>query len=644
LGKINTSYIEKQVSYISIYLLEKNKIKARIGVFEIPANKSIEIIDNDGEVDVEKLGDPLLFKFVDEDFIVKKSKMVKEKSKGEDEGEKKGKEKDFTDAEKEEDESDQVVKVKAPRTSESLKNDAMLQNGIFYIDDRIKPPALLVEETEKEADQIKKEFNESAHTPWICKFMKNGNFGIHEVEANGDCFFAVLRDAFKQVGHITTVDKLRALLAKEATESVFEERRTLFLSLDGKIKEYEREMKALKTTIEKVYKVRAEAAKAKQDRVELQKIVKETNDAKAQFKQLQSDKADTQTLIDENIGHFAEIDSLEKFRAYIRTPRFWADSWAIATMERLLKIKMVILSERSYDEKAFDSVINCGEVDEGLQKTGTFSPDYYIMTTFSGDHYRLITYKDKRIFKFHEIPFYVKNMIINKCIEKNSGVFHLIQDFRDLKSKMGIDAEDSDSDSDDIEVVTANDTFDPKIVFVFHGKADKSSKPGKASNEKIPTSEREHFTKLGRIPEWRRKLDDSWEDALFTVDGKKWGSVEHYYQGAKFKNGFPDFMLQFSLDSDSDISKSVDLAVAAGGPSGKKKNKILRPVNVNIDSNFYGDRSSSERELALEAKFTQNEDMKQLLLATRNSKLMHFIRGQPAEPDHLLMKVRQKLR
>jgi predicted NAD-dependent protein-ADP-ribosyltransferase YbiA (DUF1768 family) len=78
--------------------------------------------------------------------------------------------------------------------------------------------------------------------------------------------------------------------------------------------------------------------------------------------------------------------------------------------------------------------------------------------------------------------------------------------------------------------------------------------------------------------------------------------------------------------------------------SGKKKNKILRPANVNIDSNFYGDRSSSERELALEAKFTQNEDMKQLLLATRNAKLMHFIRGQPAEPDHLLMKVRQKLR
>jgi predicted NAD-dependent protein-ADP-ribosyltransferase YbiA (DUF1768 family) len=150
--------------------------------------------------------------------------------------------------------------------------------------------------------------------------------------------------------------------------------------------------------------------------------------------------------------------------------------------------------------------------------------------------------------------------------------------------------------------------------------------------------------KLSRVPEWRRKLDDSWNDALFTVDGKRWGSVEHYYQGAKFKNGFPDFSSQFSLESESEISKNVELAVAAGGPDGKKRSKILRPTNVKIDPNFYGERSVKERELALIAKFSQNEDLKQMLLATRNAKLLHFVRGNKAEPDHLLMKVRQLIR
>ena len=637
LGKINNSFLAKDISYICIYLLDKgNAIKARIGVFEFPSKKAIEMIDEDGDVDVEKLDDPLLFKFVDAEFLKRKAKS------GDKLGDKLFPMEENKDEDKKEDELDEVSRVKAPRTVETEKSTAILKKGFFETDDRIKVPPLLVEETEKEAEQMKKDFVNSKDTPWIAKFMKNDHFTIHSVESNGDCFFAVIRDAFKQIGKITTVDILRAALAKEMTEVLFEERRALFLSLDGTMKEYERELKAIKNTIEKVYKIRAEEAKKKNDKTELQKIVQETNEAKKQYAKLQGDKRDAQTFNDEIIGDFAKIDTLEKFREYIKTPHFWADSWAIATMERLLNIKMVILSERSFDEKNYDSVIDCGDSDPQLKEASNFKPDYYIMTTFSGNHYRLITYKEKRIFKFHEIPFFIKNMVVNKCIERNSGLFNMIQDFRDLKSKMGIDLpEDSEDESDE---ANPNDAFDTKIVFMFHGKADKSSKPGKGSNEKIPTGEREHFVKLSRVPEWRRKLDDSWNDALFTVDGKRWGSVEHYYQGAKFKNGFPDFSSQFSLESESEISKSVELAVAAGGPDGKKRSKILRPTNVKIDPNFYGERSVKERELALIAKFSQNEDLKQMLLATRNAKLLHFVRGNKAEPDHLLMKVRQLIR
>jgi predicted NAD-dependent protein-ADP-ribosyltransferase YbiA (DUF1768 family) len=70
----------------------------------------------------------------------------------------------------------------------------------------------------------------------------------------------------------------------------------------------------------------------------------------------------------------------------------------------------------------------------------------------------------------------------------------------------------------------------------------------------------------------------------------------------------------------------------------------LRPKNVTVDSNFYGERSKAVREEGVKAKFEQNEDLKQLLLNTNDSKLIHFVRGEKAEPDSILMKIRKELR
>lgn len=642
LGKMNTSYSAKDVIYYPIYLLKDHKINGQIGVFEIQSTKTLEIIDDDGDVDISKMGSPILYPFVTPEYINKKSSVVLEKEKKKDEKEEREKEEDEKEEQGKEDDEDDITTIKpASYSRQTERATESLKDGVFVVDKHIKPPVLLTEESEKEATALKKEYRESSRTPWISKFMKNDHFGIHEVEANGDCFFAVIRDAFKQIGQVTTVEKLRALLAKEATEEVFHEHRTLFLSLDGTIKDYDIELKSLKHALEKVYKQRALKAKKEGNNPELAKILAETNEAKAQYKKIQQDKRETEALIEENIGPFANIDTMDKFRDFIQSTSYWADSWAVSVLERLLDIKMIILSERSHREGALDSVMVCGEIDQDLQKSGAFKPKYYIMASFTGNHFKLINYKDKRIFLFHEIPYYVKNLIINKCIEKNAGLFYMIQDFRNLRSKMGLDSEDKETEEE--AKYTNNDLYDPNIVFMFHSKSDKSSKPGKGSNEKIPDNKRELFKDLGKIPDWRRKLDDDWTESIFTLDGHKWSSVEHYYQGAKFKNGFPDFTLQFSLDSESEISKSVELARAAGGLSGKRKNKLLRPTKVVIDPNFYGERNESERETGVRAKFTQNQDMKSLLISTQNAKLNHFIRGAPAVADDALMKIRREL-
>ena len=181
------------------------------------------------------------------------------------------------------------------------------------------------------------------------------------------------------------------------------------------------------------------------------------------------------------------IDNLDKFKDYIRTSAYWADSNTISILEFKLNLKFIILSEASFNENDKDSVLKCGELHPKIQKNGIFTPDAYIICSYSGDHYKLVSYKKKKIFAFREIPYDIKNLIINKCLEKNSGTFSLIEDFRNLKIKFGFIPDDIDNDEDDEDNFISNfGSYDPNVTFMFHSNSYNKKIPGTGSGESIP--------------------------------------------------------------------------------------------------------------------------------------------------------------
>ena len=166
--------------------------------------------------------------------------------------------------------------------------------------------------------------------------------------------------------------------------------------------------------------------------------------------------------------------------------------------------------------------------------------------------------------------------------------------------------------------------------------------PGSGSGESMGPEGVKEYNDLKKIISWRKILSNSWP-AVFILDGHKWLSVEHYYQGSKFKRQNKDYYLQFSLDSNSELSKNQGMAEGAGSKNGKYQGKVIREKGVNIDDDFFKGRDKKEMEDAMFAKFSQNEDLKKILLATKKAKLTHFVRGSPSVVFNELMRVRQRL-
>ncbi len=643
LGKQNNVYLDKYgIIYFSVYLVINDLPKKRIGIFEIEGNKLIESIDDEDEgMDLSK-GELLYFVTENELYeYFKRYEKPKETNKDV-EDEINLDYEDLTDITPDSsDDSLDIFKVDVDKTN-NKSNNSNSDKEVFEEKELNATLPSLQEENEELTKKEKEKYQEKMNTTWIEKFSKNNNFGIIDNEGGGDCLFATIRDAFQQIGKITTIDKLRYKLSMELTDDIFENYRNLYIAVSNDYKQIKKDLLEVQNMEKKLTKSISDSTdRNKSD--QLNELKKKEEEKK---KKLLKDKRLAKDLLKDFI-FMENIETMEEYKDYIRSSRFWGDTWTLSTLERLLNVKIIVLSEESYPDH-LDDVMQCGQInDSEIDSLKRFQPDYYIMVSYTGDHYKLVTYKERRIFTFKEIPYDIKMVIINKCLEKNAGPYYLIPDFKKFKEKMGIDPNEGEQNHDDI---IHKDLFNKDIIFMFHEKANNKPIAGFGNGEKMDMIQALDpelgFKDLNSTKEWRRKIDDSYESP-FSIDGMQWNTVSHYYLGSQFKKGFPDFYKEFSLDSNSEISKDLIKARAAGSENGKMNKKLIREEKIKIDPDFYelgvDPRHERERRIALEAKFTQNLDLLQTLMNTKNAKLVQFRRGKEPYVDEPLMKLRKNL-
>jgi hypothetical protein len=627
---------KKGILYYPMYLINTDdRVVKQIGVFEIRADQASEVLDDDDDLDIDKLPHPLIYSFVT-------ACMLETDSRG-------------RTAPAVASVASVVALDEAHKEAAVVEEDAVVVDAaadealVEEVDEaanalRSKMKALAIPaQTKDTAEAEHAEYKKQPDQPWIQTHMQNNHFGITDNEGGGECLFAVIRDAYRSRGKYVEVPELRRKLAAEATEDVFQNYKEKHTMTADSITTTSAEMRGLVEANAQLKQRLERTTEAK----EQQAIIAESRRNAAQFKRMKSELALSKELLQD--FHFMKnVNTLEDFREMLKSCAFWADTWAISTLERILRIKIIILSSERFHAGEMGGVLQCGQLnDRILEDQGTFEPEFYVMAEHTGMHYKLVTYRGEALLTFREIPYDIKIMVIEKCMERNAGPYYLIPQFRTFREEeLGLKEDQARADHSlgralGGPIASASGhapLYDDATVFQFYSKSMDKPLPGTGSGETIERADIPKYAELAKeTPQWRKMLSNVWEPpgddrgkALFELDGHAWRTLEHYLQGSKFRKETPKHYLQFSLDSDSDLSKSPAF-------------KDDKDKDVQTDAD-YGAREEKEREDAQYAKYSQNSYLADMLLNTRNAKLVQFRRGKPPVVCDELMRVRHRLR
>jgi hypothetical protein len=491
--------------------------------------------------------------------------------------------------------------------------------------------------------KMKPELNDGS-LPWFAFFFNDVKFRLHSVPGDGDCFFASVSDAFATIGENRSIKELRTVLAENLTQEIYQSYKDRQLEIENAIANTENENTILKKQISDLLKT-AKSASSNDTKIKIAEEIKVLKD------QININKFQSQIAPDllAPFKWISNINSLAQMKEFVSKTSnevgfncYWADEVAISLLENTLNVKFIIVRDNDSIKDAKPSanlhnmdpvdaleelnklhrvILDCGERIEkdGKPLSTINSPDYYIILDHQGNHYELIKYENKGIFRYDELHDNIKNIIIQRCVElgkssKYSQIPEFIKLAEEFKANnpppptIPLGSHDSSIDSQKSLTASINGLFDENIHFLFY-KGSANRKPGEGTGEKIdiPIPDRSTFKELesDKFKDWRKKLSDTFEDSkmYLDIDGKSYTSIQEFYV----------------------------------------KNKLLPKDKEKTPYDL--DKTLVHR--ALLTKFRDNNQeplfLKDILLATKNAKLLKYNRGQEPTVALDLMYLRKKL-
>ena len=369
IGKPNYKYIDNNIVYYSIYMIDDNDKKKQIGVYEIQAGNQEQILDSDGDIDLNEVDAPLLYSFAYSLIHGEPEESVKEKK---------------------DEKKDEIKEKVASKGKKSKKK-----------------------------------------TLWIQEFMNDDNYDITDTKYDGNCFFSTLKIALDEHSQDISIDDMRQILVDNATEDLFENYKGLYDNFKKRENEITREIK----NITKRHNTLKDTIKQTKDRNLQLSYVQQSEEMQGIHKSLKEERKGLKNWKEE-LEFMDGIENLSMLKLKLKTSDYWADTWAISTLERELNIKTIIFSEMNYQVGDELNVLQCGQLNDTiLEENGIFEPSFYVMIAHHGNyHYQLITYNNETSFTFEEIPDQVKHLVSDKCLERIAGPYNLIPEFKEFNA------------------------------------------------------------------------------------------------------------------------------------------------------------------------------------------------------------------
>ena len=636
LGTPKFDFLSSNVLHFNIYLANNGSVVSKIGIYETNNTDYASLLDTNGDVDLNKMAEPIIFPFakpliMNNYELIDKFETMSNTSDSDN--------KDVLDSDIDSSDDNIDSDNEDPISDDSSNTEKLRKESMHY------DLMALASQTKEESDYEMSKYEEDPTHNWVNKYMQSAKYEILDNEGGGDCFFAVLRDALKTVKIETSVKDIRQKLANEVDESVLANYKEFFQLFYGGMKKSKKQLQEYK----KRHNVLKKMIGGTGDGPDKMKLI---DDAKSNFNKLSSTSEESKELEDLTLEFkFMEgIETVEDLKKVIMKVGgdYWADNWAVVTLERLYNVKFIVLSQNHFLEGEKELVLQCSEADKKLQEKRIFEPSYYIMTDYiKGVHYKLITY-DKNVkrgaFKFSELPYRIKELVLEKCMEKDAGLFVLIPDFKTFANKNGVEtsilSKKSKYDSLVDTKTPKSQDYNDSIIIQIYSKS-KHEKVGEGSGESIKPELKTSKNVLElnnkkKHPEWRKKLDNDFLIPNLVIEGNNWSSVKHYMLGSRFR-GLADLYGKFMKNGE--VGVNIDEAQKLYNSQIVKKSV----KSAIADDDEFKKIESGLLEKALYAKFTQNDDLREILLLTGDALINTFKpgRGGGASPANELMKVRK---